>query len=77
MPRFFFHVIDGRTLVDNSGVELPDVAAARNEAIRSAGAILASEGQDNWQAGPWQMVVADENAITVLSLNIQINTHGH
>lgn len=32
MPRFYFHIIDGYTLLDPCGRNLPDVAAARAEA---------------------------------------------
>jgi len=39
MPRFFFHIRDGATLIeDPDGSELPDLAAAREEAAPAAGA---------------------------------------
>ena len=34
MPRYFFHVIDGREIIDNEGTELPGLKEARAEAIR-------------------------------------------
>nr|WP_321182289.1 hypothetical protein [Methylobacterium sp. Leaf122] len=37
MPRFFFHIRDGATLIeDPDGSELPDLAAAREEAAQGA-----------------------------------------
>ena len=33
MPRYFFHVIDGRDIIDNEGAELADLKEARIEAI--------------------------------------------
>jgi hypothetical protein len=37
MPRYFFHICDGKTLTaDREGVELPDVEAARKHAIKAA-----------------------------------------
>ena len=36
MPRFFFHVYDDMVARDEEGVELPDAAAAKREAVRGA-----------------------------------------
>jgi hypothetical protein len=41
MPRYYFHIEDDRTDIDSVGMELPDLPTARNEAIRTAGEILA------------------------------------
>jgi hypothetical protein len=61
MPRFHFHIVNGKNVYDESGVELPDVDAARNEAVRFAGEVL-GEGLpfDFWQGIPWEMVVNDK-----------------
>ncbi|MCJ2069195.1 hypothetical protein MKK75_10325 [Methylobacterium sp. J-030] len=34
MARYFFDVIDGRTISDEAGIDLPDLAAVRREAVR-------------------------------------------
>ena len=34
MPRYFFHVHDGRSFRDDTGTEFPDIYAAQAEAIR-------------------------------------------
>lgn len=45
MPRFYFDVTaDGRTLVDDEGLDLPSLDAARKEA-RTAAAEMAKEGE--------------------------------
>ena len=75
MPHFFFHVMDGKSLIDNVGLELPDKAAVRKEAIRFAGAVLATEEEVDGSDKPWRMYVADENAVTVLTLTFQIDSH--
>jgi len=36
MTCYFFHIQDGDTMLDAEGVELPDLNAAREEAIRAA-----------------------------------------
>jgi hypothetical protein len=40
MPRYFFHTEDGETILDSQGMELPDLKAARAEAIRTCGEML-------------------------------------
>jgi hypothetical protein len=37
MPRYFFHVRDGSSYPDLQGIVLPDVTAAKMEAVRFAG----------------------------------------
>src|SRR5215218_8889949 len=48
MPRYFFHVIDGREIIDREGLELSGLKEVRAEAIRTAGAILRDEGDKFW-----------------------------
>lgn len=43
MPQYFLHVRDGIEAVDREGVEFPDLAAARREAIGGLRQILAQE----------------------------------
>lgn len=44
MPRFFFHIRDGDELIeDPDGTVLPDLEAARLEAIEGARAVLAAK----------------------------------
>jgi len=41
MTRYFFHIRDGDSLVlDEDGCELPNLAAAKREALQSAGDLL-------------------------------------
>ena len=44
MPRYFFHVIDGKDLPDNVGTVLANAAEARAEAIVFSGAMLKDFG---------------------------------
>lgn len=43
MPRYYFHTLDGTHDIDRLGHELPDDAAARCEAVRYAGGLLADD----------------------------------
>ncbi len=58
MARYYFHVQDGRTILDDEGVELPDLDAARKEAIRASGEAL-RDGIDAgiWAGESWRMWV--------------------
>jgi hypothetical protein len=68
MPRYFFHVIDGRKIIDNEGSELADLKQARIEAIHLAGSILRDEGDKFWNGEQWHMNVTDASGLSVLKL---------
>jgi len=58
MSRYYFHIEDDRTEIDHIGVELPDLEAARQEAVRAAGEILRDgSGKTLWSGKPWRMWV--------------------
>jgi ABC-type taurine transport system substrate-binding protein len=58
MPRYYFHIEDHRTYIDHVGVELPDLEAARDEAVGAAGQILRDGAAKNlWSGKPWRMWV--------------------
>ena len=60
MPRFYFHVEDDRTTLDQEGIVLPDIEAARQEAITAAGEMLRNgSGKVVWGGKPWRMWVTD------------------
>jgi hypothetical protein len=44
MPRYFFHTEGQSIITDQEGVELPNVKAARAEAMRTAGQIMREAG---------------------------------
>ena len=76
MPRYYFHVMDGRALVDTEGTDLAGLMQARAEAIRTAGRILADNGRSFWPGTTWQMAVADAAGDTVLTLRFSADDHG-
>jgi len=57
MPRYLFQVIDGRDIIDRVGTMLPGLREVREEAIRTAGAILRDEGDEFWNGTEWHMNV--------------------
>ncbi|MEV4608884.1 DUF6894 family protein [Rhizobium sp. ZW T2_16] len=56
MPRYFFHVLNGKAVVDEIGFDLTNSDKMRTEAIRAAGQML-SDGKHSWNGQAWQTVV--------------------
>jgi len=60
VPRFYFHVHDGRTGRDDEGLELPDATAAFAEALRAAKELAAVERERGGVDGDHSIEVCDE-----------------
>lgn len=60
MPRYFFHILDGTSLCDHEGMELPNLYTARSMAIRTSGEILRDMGERFWDGTEWRLEVTDE-----------------
>lgn len=60
MPKFYFNIKDGEELPDEFGTELPDMAAARKEAVHVAAQFIRDRADDAlWSGTPWQLDVTD------------------
>jgi len=60
MPQFHFHIVDGTALANTDGIEFPNTAAAKSEAVRFAGALLRYyTSSDLLRGEPWQLIVND------------------
>jgi len=69
MPRYFFHVHDGKYIPDEDGDDLPDLDSVRNCAIKTAGDMLSDGGgAELWSGHEWRMIVTDEAGQEVLVL---------
>jgi hypothetical protein len=75
MAHYFFHVLDGKVVIDTKGSDLPGIEQARDEAIHTAGQVLRSRGTPS-DGRPWRMVVADADANVVFSLEFSADRHG-
>ena len=60
MPRYFFNVYDGLSVLDQDGTVLPDIYSAQGQAIRTSGEILRDMGESFWDGTEWRMEVANE-----------------
>jgi hypothetical protein len=77
MARFFFHLQDGSTFLDDEGTELSDPNAARLEAIRVCGEMLREVPQSVSNGGPFRLWVTDGphgRGETVFTLTVAAQT---
>jgi hypothetical protein len=67
MPRYYFSIANGRSFDDVDGLELPDIEAARIEAIGFAGDLMRMEPERrDWSH--WIVRVTDEDQKTVFDV---------
>lgn len=69
MPRYHFHIEDGRSFPDHDGTELPDLESARIEAIRLFGGLLRDDAPTFWNGDDWIMTVTDADQLILFSVN--------
>jgi hypothetical protein len=72
MPRYFFHVHDGCSLLDTEGTELPDWQAARLEAISLAGDILKQDAQRIALGEDWRIEVTDHTGLVLFQMTFLV-----
>jgi hypothetical protein len=72
MHRFYFHIQDGSQIIDDLGMELSSVTAAKCEAARYASRLICDEAERFWDAGELQMTVADETGLILFSLTLTL-----
>ena len=68
MSLYFFHFHDKQTPPDLEGSELPDIQAARVEAVRLAGEALKWHAETFWNDGEWSLEVTDHTGLTLFTL---------
>jgi hypothetical protein len=70
MPRFHFHIFDGRDQRDVDGIELSDFQEARVEAIRYAGEILKDDAHRIALGEDWYMDVTDDAGMILFRFHL-------
>jgi hypothetical protein len=75
MPRYFFHVVDGKFLVDDEGTECAGLSEVREQALATAGAILKDYAPRFPSGTEWQMHVTDESKTTLFKLRFSMEEH--
>jgi hypothetical protein len=78
MPVFYFHFQNSVTNLDHQGVELPDVTAARSEAILDIAEMLRDDAMDTlWSGLPlrlWVTEGAGGTGKTLVELSVAAQT---
>jgi hypothetical protein len=67
MRKFYFH-LDGEP--DAHGLELPDLAAAKCEALEFAARHICDAANAFWDREEWTLTVTDERGLSLLQLHI-------
>ena len=71
MPRYFFHIYDDVIVHDEEGAELPNVEAARLNAIRGARDIIAEQVRHGHFVLSHWIDVVDEQGEAVLTVTFR------
>jgi hypothetical protein len=71
VPRYFFHVYDDIIAHDEEGAELPNVAAARLNALVGARELIAEQVKRGYFVLSHWIDVVDEEGITVLTVTFR------
>ncbi|MGY2047941.1 DUF6894 family protein [Methylobacterium sp. JK268] len=71
MPRYFFHIDEGRHHIDTDGVELADLEAARREALKVIGELMIDNAVGEiWSGREWLMRVADDTGQELFTVRL-------
>ena len=79
MTRFYFHFANGQTVLDDVGIDLPHLDAARTEAFRTTRDLMFEASSRFWEGEPYRLWVTDEpNAAgrTILTLELSARKGG-
>jgi hypothetical protein len=63
MQRYYFHLENGQILLDDTGVELRDIATAEIQALRASSELFKAGPRVTatlWNGTPWRMWVTDK-----------------
>lgn len=70
MPRYFFHLHDGIDRRDPEGSELPDLDAARCEAVCLAGCLMRDNVHEMLKGKDWHLDVEDERGLILFQVEV-------
>ena len=70
MPRYFFHVYDRNSSLDQDGTELPNSKTMQTEAVHLVAGLLRDQGYGLTSISPLAVEVADENEVIVFRVEV-------
>jgi hypothetical protein len=68
MPKFFFSCEGYNNFADETGTELPDLATARQEAVRLAGQLMDDHPREISEASRWRVIVRSDVGETLFAI---------
>lgn len=72
MPHYFFNTSNGSPHIDDAGMDLPDIGAARREAIRYGGSLLSDDPDMVMQDNGLRIDVVDEAGSRCFAVRVTI-----
>ncbi|GJE77007.1 MULTISPECIES: DUF6894 family protein [Methylorubrum] len=72
MPRYYFHIHDGHSIIDKDGMVLADTSEARRKAIRISGQYLDNDADVVSLGEEWRMEVTDERGLILFRLDFVV-----
>jgi len=70
MPRYVFNVHDGQGHREGEAMTLPDLPAARLEALRFSGEVLRTSEPSLWEGEDWRLEVTDQMGLILFTLYV-------
>lgn len=72
MPSYFFEIEDGSGVEDDDGIELPNLGAAREQAVRLMGELLRDRPVALWAARRWRLTVKDADKRPLFKIAVTV-----
>ena len=76
MPLFHFNLSDGACEPDDDGTDLPDVQAAKIEAVRHAAELMKDDPREIWADGALKVDVTDHGGRRLFSVTVIVADAG-
>lgn len=73
MARYFFNTKDGQSFPDEHGVDLPNIGAARSQAIKVVTEMLPTLAEEFWKSGSLTIEAADEEGLVLFTIDVMAN----
>lgn len=70
MAKYFFHTEDGQIFPDETGTELPDMAAVRRTALLTMAEMSQTLSDEFWREKALRITVTDDRGLTLMSLDL-------
>ncbi len=69
MPRYYYNIHDGRSIIDTDVLDLADSAQARRMAVRLIGQFFGEEAELVARGEEWRMEVTDGQGLILFRLD--------